>query len=76
MSKFHSSFSISGKSFSSAENLIRSIEDESQKNFLSQWFDSSQYVVVQTSGSTGVPKQISLQKQAMRASAKATGQFF
>lgn len=76
MSKLHSSFSISGKSFSSVENLIRSLEDQSQKNFLSQWFDESQYVTVQTSGSTGIPKELSLPKDAMRASALATGQFF
>ncbi len=76
MSIFHPSFSISGKSFSSVKDLIRSIEDQSQAKFLKQWFDSSPTVTVQTSGSTGVPQEISLEKQAMKASALATGQFF
>ncbi len=76
MAKFHPSFSLSGKSFSRVEDLVQSIEDESQKKFLQLWFDDSQYVTVQTSGSTGIPKELHLQKEAMRASALATGQFF
>ncbi|MEZ4841554.1 MAG: AMP-binding protein [Flavobacteriaceae bacterium] len=44
--------------------------------FLEQWFDTNDYVEVKTSGSTGVPKTIHLQKEHMKNSAKATGAFF
>jgi O-succinylbenzoic acid--CoA ligase len=45
-------------------------------SFLLDWLDNNDYVFVKTSGSTGNPKQISLQKQAMVASAIATGDYF
>lgn len=45
-------------------------------NFLIDWLDNKDYVQVHTSGSTGVPKTITLQKQAMVHSAIATGNFF
>ena len=45
-------------------------------DFLIDWLDDKEYVLVQTSGSTGAPKIIKLQKQAMVHSAIATGDFF
>lgn len=45
-------------------------------SFLHQWFDNSQTIDVKTSGSTGVPKIISLSKETMRQSAQATLSFF
>ena len=45
-------------------------------NFLIDWLDEKTYVDVFTSGSTGNPKQIRLDKQAMVHSALATGDFF
>jgi o-succinylbenzoate---CoA ligase len=44
--------------------------------FLLEWFDDAEFITLQTSGSTGVPKQIEVRKQAMIHSAKATGAFF
>ncbi|WP_298503346.1 AMP-binding protein [uncultured Maribacter sp.] len=44
--------------------------------FLQQWINATETVVVQTSGSTGVPKSIELQKKHMVNSARATGAFF
>lgn len=44
--------------------------------FIEQWLDESTTVTVQTSGSTGEPKQIVLQKEHMINSAKATCTFF
>ncbi len=44
--------------------------------FLLDWFDSKSFVSLKTSGSTGNPKTILVQKQAMINSAIATGQFF
>jgi O-succinylbenzoic acid--CoA ligase len=45
-------------------------------NFLLDWFDSKSYVEMETSGTTGAPKRISVSKQAMVDSALATGDFF
>ena len=45
-------------------------------NFIQEWLDNNDYVVVKTSGSTGVPKNLELSKQKMINSAKATGTFF
>ncbi|MBC8768483.1 AMP-binding protein [Arenibacter sp. BSSL-BM3] len=45
-------------------------------NFLMDWLDDSDSVQVKTSGSTGVPKIISLKKEHMVNSALATGTFF
>lgn len=45
-------------------------------NFLIDWLDDKNYVTVNTSGSTGIPKVMRLQKQAMVQSAIATGNFF
>lgn len=44
--------------------------------FLLDWLDSNTYVNVKTSGSTGSPKNIKLNKQAMVRSAIETGDFF
>lgn len=45
-------------------------------DFLIDWLNEKTYVDVQTSGSTGIPKTIRLDKQAMVHSALATGDFF
>lgn len=45
-------------------------------DFLLDWFDSKSYIEMQTSGSTGSPKTIKVDKQAMVNSAIATGDFF
>ncbi|MFS4455739.1 AMP-binding protein [Maribacter sp. 2304DJ31-5] len=45
-------------------------------NFFLDWLNESPEIVVMTSGSTGPPKKIKLQKQQMVNSARATGNFF
>ncbi|WP_396157480.1 AMP-binding protein [Flavobacterium sp.] len=45
-------------------------------DFLLDWFDSKSYIEMETSGTTGAPKTISVSKQAMVDSALATGDFF
>ncbi|WP_288954942.1 AMP-binding protein [uncultured Polaribacter sp.] len=45
-------------------------------HFLESWFSTSDFITVQTSGSTGIPKSISLKKDQMVNSALATGVFF
>lgn len=44
-------------------------------NFLIDWLDDKNHIIVNTSGSTGKPKSIKLQKQAMVHSAIATGDY-
>lgn len=44
--------------------------------FILDWFDDKSYVNIQTSGTTGTPKIIKIEKQAMVNSALATGVFF
>ncbi len=45
-------------------------------DFLLDWFDERSYLEINTSGSTGIPKLIRVDKQAMVNSALATGDFF
>jgi O-succinylbenzoic acid--CoA ligase len=45
-------------------------------DFLLDWFDSKDFIEMQTSGTTGAPKKITIIKQAMVNSALATGDFF
>ncbi|HEX8269569.1 MAG TPA: AMP-binding protein [Flavobacterium sp.] len=45
-------------------------------DFLLDWFDSKSYIEMNTSGTTGNPKLIKVEKQAMINSALATGDFF
>ncbi|VXB99906.1 O-succinylbenzoic acid--CoA ligase [Flavobacterium sp. 9AF] len=45
-------------------------------SFLLEWLDDNSYIEVETSGTTGVPKIIRLEKRAMIQSALATGDFF
>lgn len=65
------------------KDLLTDIPDEDHKdwvlsifNFLTEWFSDKAYIEAQTSGSTGIPKAIRLQKSAMVHSAKATCAFF
>ncbi|OXG03783.1 O-succinylbenzoic acid--CoA ligase [Flavobacterium araucananum] len=44
--------------------------------FLLDWFDEKEYIEMTTSGTTGLPKLVRLEKQAMIQSALATGDFF
>ena len=53
------------------EEFERSVGD-----FLLDWFDHREYIEMQTSGTTGAPKTITVSKQAMVNSALATGDFF
>lgn len=46
------------------------------QSFLNDWNSDSEFIVAQTSGSTGEPKSISLPKSAMKLSAQLTGKFF
>ena len=45
-------------------------------DFILDWFDNKAYIEMTTSGTTGLPKLIKIDKQAMVNSAIATGDFF
>lgn len=80
MSNFniHPSFKLNGESFNSQLDLIAYAEEVSTDLFwfLQEWFSDADTLIVNTSGSTGIPKLIALKKEFMRNSAKATGAFF
>jgi O-succinylbenzoic acid--CoA ligase len=61
-----------------AYSFIKEGEDFEQSvgDFLLDWFDDKSYIDMYTSGSTGEPKTIRVEKDAMVHSAIATGDFF
>lgn len=61
-----------------AKHLVDDTNDYQQTigGFLLDWLYEGDFVKVNTSGSTGIPKTIQINKQAMVNSAIATGQFF
>lgn len=75
---FHKSFKLNGKPFNSVDELIEGSKNVSEEVFLffKVWFNEEPFIEVQTSGSSGVPKLIKLQKSHMINSALATGDFF
>ncbi len=83
--KEYTRISINHKNYTAdnLKDLLTDIPDEGHKDwvlsiyhFLSEWFSDKAYIEAQTSGSTGIPKIIRLQKPAMVNSAKATCTFF
>jgi O-succinylbenzoic acid--CoA ligase len=82
--KLHPSFKLNGISFSfnNLNEVGYSLIKEGKPfetaigNFLIDWSDESHFIEVNTSGSTGIPKKIRLEKKHMVNSAVATGEFF
>ncbi len=74
----HKNFTLNNTSFNSEKELLAYAMDlpEEVRSFLEEWFHKDAFVVVQTSGSTGIPKSIQLKKEYMINSAIATGEFF
>lgn len=52
------------------------VNEQAIGEFLLDWFDNKDYIEMRTSGTTGLPKTVKLEKQAMIQSALATGDFF
>ncbi len=84
VNQIHPSFKLNGQNFNASE-LFEFAKDLEKSGihyeinigkFLQQWLDNNESVLVKTSGSTGVPKNIQLYKEQMVNSAKATGIFF
>ncbi|WP_375241965.1 AMP-binding protein [Lacinutrix sp.] len=80
----HECFKYNGVhyNFKSSQNLaLDLVKTKASYNcdigsFLIQWLDQSKTITLNTSGSTGVPKTITMQKRAMVNSAIATGVYF
>jgi O-succinylbenzoic acid--CoA ligase len=75
---FHKDFQLNGLSFSSVDELLAYALNFSKEihQFLEKWFSDSDFMIVQTSGSTGAPKELQLSKKSMLNSALATGKYF
>lgn len=86
MKKFqiHPDFKLNGQTFDELQlqhlafMLIKDGNpfEEDLGNLILQWFDENDFVLLTTSGTTGAPKEIELNKEHMIASAKATAAFF
>ena len=82
--KVHLKFKLNGMSFNHGElkevayNLVKEGEafEKVAGDFLLDWLDSKDYLLVKTSGTTGLPKTIKLDKKFMVNSAIMTGDFF
>ncbi|PQB04080.1 AMP-binding protein [Aureitalea marina] len=81
----HPDFKLNGLTFSSTEELLHFADDLQNQgeayeysvgSFLEQWVDFEPWIEVSTSGSTGIPKRIKLEKSRMINSAEATGAYF
>jgi o-succinylbenzoate---CoA ligase len=79
----HCDFKLNGKHFSKEElfQLAYSLIKEGEKfqydcgTFLLDWLDQNDYIIVQTSGTTGIPKLLKINKKAMVNSAIASSFF-
>ncbi|MCJ7465695.1 MAG: AMP-binding protein [Maribacter sp.] len=82
--EIHPKFKLNGHAYSQEElkevaySLVKEGEPYEKEigDFLLDWGNEASGLEVKTSGSTGVPKPISLEKWQMFNSAKATGEYF
>lgn len=82
--KVHLKFKLNGTPYTHSElkevaySLVKEGEpfEKAAGNFLLDWLDKKDFVLVRTSGTTGLPKTIKLNKSSMVNSAIMTGDFF
>ncbi|OCB78662.1 AMP-binding protein [Flavobacterium crassostreae] len=80
----HTSFKLNGLQLDKNElrrvaySLIKEGDatEKAMGDFILDWFDNKHYIELQTSGTTGAPKRIRMEKQKMVNSALATAAFF
>lgn len=74
----HSDFKLNGVSFRDKEAIITYSKSHSEElhKLVHDWFSDELYLEVKTSGSTGIPKTIGLQKSHIVNSVKATVHYF
>ena len=75
---YHKDFKLNSNSFEGLDDLLSYALHYSPDIhcFLENWFSEKEVILVQTSGATGTPKAIELQKKKMQYSALATGDYF
>ena len=69
-------FTLDGTSYSRDSLISYFKNNELYYQFLNSWFNSDDFITVNTSGSTGSPKPIHLKKVDLISSAKLTSKFF
>lgn len=82
--RLHPRFKLNGESYSIEKLKVRAHKfikygepyEESVGNFFIEWLNDKKYILVNTSGSTGAPKMMKVQKIHMVQSARATGKHF
>ena len=76
---------IDGVWYSKDELILKAIQCKDNQlpqykasfwQFICDWFDNHEFIVLKTSGSSGTPKQIKVSKEKIRSSAKRTIEFF
>jgi len=81
----HPKFKLNGLPYPNAEELLNFVDElkiqgapyeVSMARFLEDWLNFAETVTVKTSGSTGIPKEITILKEQMIHSAQATGAYF
>lgn len=80
----HPDFKLNTKKYSQRDLLVLAQQYIlSDKVFLQElgkliigWFDEESFIIAHSSGTTGTPKKIKLEKKAVEVSARATGAFF
>lgn len=81
----HPKFKLNGKAFISSSALKEHASELAKKEkkediaigqFILEWLDNNDFIKVKTSGSTGVPKIVPLQKKHVFNSANATVDYF
>ena len=74
---FHKSFQLNGRAFATSNEIIDFSNEISLEIslFLKNWFSENPSIDVNTSGSTGAPKTITIKKDFFINSALSTGEF-
>ena len=74
---FHKSFQLNGRGFATSNEIIDFSNEISLEisHFLKNWFSENPSIDVNTSGSTGAPKTITIKKDFFINSALSTGEF-
>jgi O-succinylbenzoic acid--CoA ligase len=74
----HKDFRWNGTSFKTKESLFQFVDDHFPEliTFIEEWLGDRGLIHCMTSGSTGAPKMIGLERNYMVNSAKATGAYF
>ena len=76
MNLFPKYIRLNGKDIEVSELISSSEEKLELTEFLEDWYSKERFIKVKTSGSTGNPKTVQLEKEFVAASAQRTIQFF